>query len=280
MTILSAVLLLALIGVLSGFSLYFVAKKFNVIENPLIDEVEAMLPGANCGGCGYPGCRKLAEALVNSESIESLYCSPAGNEQMAVIAQFLGKNAVSKAMQVAVVRCSGDCDVRPINNEYEGIDSCAFASQMYVGETGCTYGCLGLGDCVVVCNFDAIHINFLTGLPEVITDKCTACGACVTACPKNIIELRKTNKKDMKIFVSCVNKDKGAVAKSNCSVACIGCGKCVKICPHDAITMKDFLAYIDDDACKLCRKCVPECPTNAILETNFPVKKEVQTNQE
>ncbi len=109
-----------------------------------------------------------------------------------------------------------------------------------------------------------------TGLPVVVDDKCTACGACVDACPRNIIELRKKNKKDRKIFVSCINEEKGAVAKKNCSVACIGCSKCFKVCKYDAITMENNKAFIDSEKCVLCRKCVPECPTNAILELNFP----------
>jgi electron transport complex protein RnfB len=113
----------------------------------------------------------------------------------------------------------------------------------------------------------------ITGLPVVIDDKCTACGACVDACPRNIIELRKKNKKDRKIFVSCINEEKGAVAKKNCSVACIGCSKCFKVCPFEAITMENNLAFIDSEKCKFCRKCVPECPTNAILEINFPPRK-------
>jgi ferredoxin len=112
-----------------------------------------------------------------------------------------------------------------------------------------------------------------TGLPVVIDDNCTACGACVTACPKDIIELRKKGPKGKRIFVSCINKDKGGMAKKSCSVACIGCNKCVKVCPHDAITLENFLAYIDYDKCKLCRKCVDECPTDAILEVNFPPKR-------
>jgi Fe-S-cluster-containing hydrogenase component 2 len=126
---------------------------------------------------------------------------------------------------------------------------------------------------VVVCDFDAIHMNPVTGLPEVDDEKCTACGACVTACPRDIIELRKKNKKDRKIYVSCINEEKGAVAKKNCSVACIGCSKCFKVCPYEAITMDNNLAFIDSDKCKLCRKCVVECPTDAILEINFPPRK-------
>ena len=109
-----------------------------------------------------------------------------------------------------------------------------------------------------------------TGLPIVVDDECTACGACVDACPRNIIELRKKNKKDRKIYVSCINEEKGAVAKKNCSVACIGCSKCLKVCKYEAITMENFKAFIDSDKCVLCRKCVAECPTDAILELNFP----------
>jgi ferredoxin len=116
-------------------------------------------------------------------------------------------------------------------------------------------------------------MNPETGLPEVIDDKCTACGACVKACPRDIIELRKKNPKDRKIFVSCINEEKGGVARKNCKVACIGCGKCVKVCPFDAITMENNLAYIDPVKCRLCRKCVPECPTNAIHEINFPPRR-------
>jgi ferredoxin len=130
-----------------------------------------------------------------------------------------------------------------------------------------------LGDCVVVCSFDAIRMNPVTLLPEVIDEKCTSCGACVKACPKTIIELRKKSKKDRKIFVSCMNQDKGAVAKKACSVACIGCKACVKACQFDAITLDNFLAYIDPAKCTLCRKCVAVCPTDSIHEINFSARK-------
>ena len=118
-------------------------------------------------------------------------------------------------------------------------------------------------------------MNPETGLPEVDDEKCTACGACVKACPKMIIELRKKAPKGRKIYVSCVNKDKGAVARKACKVACIGCGKCAKVCAHDAITVVNNLAYIDSTKCKMCRKCVAECPTGAIIEVGFPVRKPV-----
>jgi Na+-translocating ferredoxin:NAD+ oxidoreductase subunit B len=269
---------LVAIAAIAAVILYFIAQKFKVYEDPRIGQVEEALPAANCGGCGYAGCRNFAEALVKADSFDGLFCPVGGNEVMANVAALLGREAVEQDPQVAVVRCNGRPEFRPRTNTYDGAMSCAVAHSLYTGEGGCPYGCLGCGDCCVVCDFDAIHMNPETGLPEVIDDKCTACGACVTACPRDIIELRKKNKKDRKIFVSCINEEKGGVARKNCSVACIGCSKCFKVCPHDAITMANNLAYIDPVKCRLCRKCVPECPTDAILEINFPpprVKEEV-----
>lgn len=269
------VLTLCALGVVLATLLYIVAQKFKVHEDPRIDDVEKMLPGANCGGCGLAGCRALAEALVNDDGTASLYCPVAGNEDMKLIADILGRAAVERAPQVAVVRCNGTCENSPKLNKYDGAKSCAVVSGLYAGETGCFFGCIGLGDCVVSCNFDAIKVNLETGLPEVDKEKCTACGACVTACPKVIMELRRKMPKNREIYVSCVNKERGAVARKSCAVACIACGKCVKVCPFDAITLEDNLAYIDSDKCKLCRKCVKECPTNAIIEVGFPERSVV-----
>jgi electron transport complex protein RnfB len=199
---------------------------------------------------------------------------------MATVASILEREAIEQDAQVAVIRCNGAPEFRPRTNTYDGATSCAVANSLYTGEGGCPHGCLGCGDCVVVCDFDAIHMNPVTGLPEVIDDKCTACGACVEACPRDIIELRKKNKKDRKIFVSCINEEKGGVARKYCSVACIGCGKCEKVCAFDAITIENNLAYIDPVKCRLCRKCVLECPTNAIHEIGFPPPKvKVETEE-
>ncbi len=272
-TVLYTIISLSILGAIMAVILYLVAQKFKVYEDPRIDEVEEALPAANCGGCGYPGCRGFAEALVKADDISDFYCPVGGNETMAKVAEILGKSVEEKEAQVAVVRCAGSFDKRPRNNFYDGPASCAIESALYGGETGCHYGCLGQGDCVEACDFEAIFMDENTGLPYVIDDNCTACGACVEVCPNDIIELRKKNKKDRKIYVSCVNQDKGGPAKKACKVACIGCGKCVKVCPFDAITMENNLAYIDPLKCKLCRKCVEECPTNAIVEVNFPPRK-------
>jgi len=243
--VLITIISLSVIGTLAAIILYVVAQKFKVYEDPRIDQVEGVLPGANCGGCGYPGCRGFAEACVKAEELDALFCPVGGNDCMKQVAGTLGKVAAEKDPEVAVVRCSGSPAHRIRTNFYDGASSCAIASSLYAGDTGCSYGCLGMGDCVEACDFEAIYMDPVTMLPVVIDDKCTACGACVKACPKDIIELRKKNKKDRKIFVSCVNMDKGAVAKKACSVACIGCKACQKVCPHDAITIDNFLAYID-----------------------------------
>lgn len=273
MTIVFTLISLVSLGVLAAVILYFVAQKFKVEEDPRIDETEAMLPGANCGGCGFPGCRGFAEALVKADDISNLNCPVSDSSAMQTIAKYLGHEAAKQEPKVAVLRCNGSCENRPRTNNYNGAESCTIAHNLYAGNTGCQFGCLGHGECVDACNFDAMHMDPITGLPVINADNCVACGACVKACPRNIIELRNKGKKDRRIFVSCVNEDKGGVARKACTAACIGCGKCAKTCPFDAITVENNLAYIDYNKCKLCRKCVSVCPTNAIHEVNFPPKK-------
>ena len=272
--ILIAVISLGVIGAIGAIILYLASKKFEVYEDPRIAQVQEILPAANCGGCGYPGCSGFATACVNSDSLDGLFCPVGGSEVMGKVAGILGKEASSADATVAVVRCNGTCEARPKINQYDGVKSCAVASSLYGGETGCSFGCHGYGDCVTVCNFDAIFINPVTGIAEVIEDNCTSCGACVKACPKNLIELRKKGPKSRRIFVSCMNKDKGVIAKKACTNACIGCSLCFKECAFDAIKIENNLAYIDHNKCRLCRKCVDVCPTNAIHELNFPPKKE------
>lgn len=264
-----AVISLSTVGVSLAIILYMASQKFKVEENPLIDEVENVLPGANCGGCGFAGCRNFAEKCVSSESLESLKCPVGGNDTMSSVAGILGRKPVISKPTVAVLRCNGACEHRPAIADYNGASSCSIASLTSGGETACTYGCLGLADCMAVCEFDALKMDEATGLPVVNEDNCTSCGACVKACPKDLFEIRFKGPDDKRIFVACRNKDKGAVAKKSCSVACIGCGKCEKVCEYDAITINNDLAYIDYKKCELCRKCVTACPTEAIHETNF-----------
>jgi Na+-translocating ferredoxin:NAD+ oxidoreductase RNF subunit RnfB len=272
-TVLITIISLSLLGTIAAIILYFVAQKFKVYEDPRIDQVEQALPGANCGGCGFAGCRNFAEALVKAESFEGLNCPVGGSDTMNNAASILGRVAPEVDPQVAVVRCNGTPEFRARTSRYDGAPNCTIVNNLYGGETDCPYGCLGLGECVDACDFDAMYMDLATGLPVIIDDKCVACGACVKACPRNIIELRKKAKKDRKIYVSCVNEDKGGPARKACKVACIGCSKCQKVCEFDAITIENNLAYIDSEKCKFCRKCEPECPTQAILEINFPPRK-------
>lgn len=271
--ILYTIVTLAVIGASAAVILYFVAQKFKVFEDPRIDEVEESLPSANCGGCGFAGCRAFAEACVKATDLGELNCPVGGAETMESVASILGLEAVKKAPRVAFIRCNGTCDHRPKTNDFDGASTCAISAANYSGETGCEYGCLGYGDCVAACEFDAIDLRAGMGVPLILDDKCVACGACVEACPKNLIELRKMYPKGRKVVVACRNEAKGGVARKSCEVACIGCGKCEKVCEFDAITIENNLAFIDSDKCKLCRKCVSVCPTNAIIEVGFPPRK-------
>ena len=271
-TIIYTIISLCAIWIASAVILYFVAQKFKVEEDPRIDTVESILPGANCGGCGKPGCRGFAEATVKATSLDGLFCPVGGAETMTKVAAALGMEVTVQTPQIAVVRCNGTCDHRQRTSQYDGYKSCAIEHSLYRGETDCTFGCLGCGDCVTACPFDAIHMDE-NGLPVVSEEKCVACGACVKACPRNIIELRNKGVKGRRVFVCCVNKDKGNIARKACTAACIGCGKCVKECPFEAITLENNLAYIDFRKCRLCRKCVSVCPTHAIHEVNFAPRK-------
>ena len=272
--LLYSLLALGVMGVVLAVILYFVAQKFKVEENPKIDEVEAVLPGANCGGCGFAGCRALAEACVKSatekQNIDGLVCP---GTDMQKVADVLGLTVAATEPKIAVVRCNGSCENSPAKVHYEGASICAFANTLYAGKGGCSKGCLGLGDCVAKCPFNALSINKETGLPVVDEDKCVGCGVCAKTCPRGIIELRPRGKNNRRMYVCCSNTDKGAIVMKSCKVGCIGCQKCVKTCPFEAIEMRGNLAYINPDKCKSCRKCEDVCPRGTIHAVNFPPRK-------
>src|SRR5574344_1487986 len=281
--VLVAVIVLGAIGLLSAIILFVCSKKFAVKEAPRLGTVAGLLPQANCGGCGYPGCSGFAAACVKAAdkgSIDGLLCPVGGQSVMANVASALGMAIAESAPQVAVVRCTGPCENRPRIVKYDGKMTCSIVNSCGAGEPACGYGCLGCGDCVAACQFGAITMNDETGIPEVDEDKCTSCGACVKACPRNIIEIRLKGKKNRRVYVDCVNKDRGPVAMKACAVSCIACGKCVKVCKFDAISIDNNLAYIDDEKCRLCRLCEKECPQKAIVSINFPAHKQKAEGEE
>lgn len=270
-TIFYAALTIALIGFIAAIILYFVSKIFKVEEDPRIDKVHAHLPGANCGGCGFAGCHAMAESIVKSGTLEGHFC-PGGN--MGAIAEIMGLTVAEVTPKICVVCCNGTCENAPAKSFYDSALTCAFANSLFAGEKSCAYGCLGCGDCVSACAFDAIHIDTATHLPTVDEQKCIGCNACANACPRKVLEIRDKGKNGRRVFVACKNKEKGSIARQNCSAACLGCGKCAKVCPFEAINVTDNLAYIDYFKCKACGKCASECPTGAIHAVKFPEKAE------
>lgn len=267
--IVANVIVLSGIALFSAIILYMVSKKFNVIENPKISEVENLLPGANCGACGKAGCRNFAEACVNAneENFKTLYCPVGSTKVMEQIASALGMIAEVKDPTVAVLKCNGTCENAPAKIHFDGVSICRLADKISVGQTGCPNGCLRFGDCVKVCKFDALHIDEITGLPIVDEDKCTSCGACVNICPRHLFEILPKGPNGNRVYVACSNTQKGAIARKNCKAACIGCMKCTKVCPE--IKVENNLSHIPSSvlAEKFGQELVKTCPTGAILCT-------------
>lgn len=277
--IISSLLVLGTTGIIAALVLYLVSRKFKVHEDPRIDEIEGILPGANCGGCGSAGCRNFAERCIKAGDLSQLSCPVGGNDTMAKVAGILGLEAIAATPKIAVLRCNGTCSARPKTNSFDGAHTCRIENSLYIGESGCRFGCLGCGDCTNACQFGGITINPETGLPRVDESLCTGCGECARECPRHLIELRPKGIKGRRLYVSCKSNDKGAVARKACQNACIGCGKCVKECKFEAITVTDNLAYIDPEKCRLCRKCLAACPTGAIKAVNFPEPKNEAAQQ-
>lgn len=261
----TTVVVLGGIGIIAAAVLYFVAKTFHVYENPKIAEIEELLPGANCGGCGFSGCHAFAKGCAETDSLDKFNCTGAGPDIMKKISAIVGLESKPHAKRIAVLKCNGSCSIRPVVNEYDGIRSCALESSLYQGETACVYGCLGCGDCVAKCIFDAISIDPATHLPKVDIAKCTGCGQCATACPRSLIDIVELKPGQPLTVVACSNKDKGAVAMKVCEVSCIGCGKCKRVCESDAVTIENLLAHINTEACTACGKCIADCPRHAII---------------
>jgi|SRR5690554_391257 len=256
-TVIAAVVLLALLGIIFGSGLAVAARKLAVKTDPRVDEIEALLPGANCGACGFPGCRGLAEAIVKGSA--PVDACPV-NKEPAPIAKVMKVEVKASGRRVAKVRCAGGKKEAKERFAYLGVSDCTAAHELAGGPKACEYGCLGLGSCVRACPFSAISINE-NGLAVVDEEKCTGCGKCVSACPRGLIALLPAGEQ---ATVYCRNMDKGAVVRKICRVGCIGCGICVKQCNAGAITLENNLAVIDPEKCNQCGRCVEKCPVKAI----------------
>lgn len=258
------------IGIIAACLLYFAAKKFHVEEDPRIAEVEAILPGANCGGCGLSGCSAFARACCTATTLDGLNCTGLGDKEMAQIAKIVGLAEGVRIRKVAVIRCNAACETRQLVNHFDGIRSCALEHSYYQGESACNFGCLGLGDCVVACPFDAMTFSESDQYPTVDIDKCTGCGKCLEACPRDLPRMREVHPGKKLVYVNCSNRNKGPLAMKECEVSCIGCGLCKKKCPAEAITLESFLATIHGDKCISCLECVSVCPRKSILAEDNP----------
>lgn len=259
---LNALYSMGALGLVFGLSLGVAAKKFAVEKDPRVDEIIAVLPGANCGGCGYPGCSGLADAVVAGSA--PVDACPVGKAPVAAkLAEIMGVKLDSSAEpKYARVMCMGDRARAVELFEYHGIRDCRAAGLVGGGSKGCTYGCLGLGSCVNACQFGAMSMGD-DGLPTVDDDLCTGCGKCVAACPRGIVQLRA--KRDS-VNVMCQSHARGPEVKKVCSIGCIGCGICAKNCPEKAITMVDNLAVIDNSKCTRCGACIEKCPAKCIID--------------
>ncbi len=240
-----------------GIILAVASHIFQVQTDERVPAITEALPGANCGCCGFSGCSAYAAAIVDSGANIGL-CPAGGKSAIDEISQIMGVEASSFVEKKAFVLCGGDCNKAKSKYNYDGIYDCAAAANVANGPKSCTYGCLGLGSCVSVCAYDAISIQ--NGIAVVDQIKCTACGMCVKACPRSIIELKPY---ENDFAVKCVSKDKGAVVRKYCGVGCIGCKICENVCPVSAIVV-DGVAKVDYNKCIKCGVCAEKCPSKAI----------------
>lgn len=260
MGIISATAVVGGTGLVIGLFLSFASKKFLVHVDEKELKVRELLPGNNCGGCGYAGCDALAKAMVNGIAVANA-CPVADSDAAKEISEVLGADLSERLREVAFVKCAGNCDKSKLRYDYYGeLDCSKLALVPGNGQKECTYGCLGYGSCVKSCNFGAIDI--VNGIAVINKELCKSCGVCINSCPKNLIELVPY---DSKIKVNCNSLDKGKDTKSACQVGCIGCKMCAKVCEEGAIIIENNLAHIDYERCTGCGNCKQKCPTGAII---------------
>jgi Na+-translocating ferredoxin:NAD+ oxidoreductase RNF subunit RnfB len=257
--IIYAAIVLGGMGLIFGALLGIAGRIFKVQKDEREDEILNVLPGANCGGCGYAGCADFASNVVNGNA-KTNGCPVGGNDCANKVAAIMGVAASEVERKVARVKCSGNNNSAGLKFRYYGIRDCIAASKLGGGQKLCDYGCLGLGTCQQGCKFGAIKV--VDGVAKVDPDKCTACGMCVSYCPKNVIEFVPYTAKP---FVTCNSKQKGADVAAVCKAGCIACGICEKNCPTKAIVITDNIAHVDPDKCTNCGVCVSKCPKKVII---------------
>ncbi len=256
--IILAIIIVSVIGLVFGALLVFMSKKLAVPVDERVEKIRDALPGANCGGCGFASCDSYAEAIV-SDGAPVNACRVGGKACSEVIASVMGVDAGEQKELKAFVRCQGCAKSQDEILDYKGIKSCKAVAAFYGGRPNCTYGCVGYGDCVEACAFDAISIK--DAIAVVNHDKCTGCLACVNSCPKNIIDAIESIGG---YVVACRNEEQGKYTRVNCTHGCIGCKKCEKVCEVGAVKVDGFLARIDREKCILCGKCAEGCPVKCI----------------
>ena len=262
-----AVVIMTCVGIVFGFVLALADKKFAMEENPLIGEVKEALPQGQCGACGFAGCAKYAEAVVLDPDVPPNLCVPGKAEVAAVVAKLTGKVAEATEPKYAHIKCRGGNGIAKMAFEYKGVHDCAAAKLVQQGPKTCKFGCLGFGNCVRACPFNAMSMG-PNGLPVVDRKMCTGCGKCANTCPNHVIELLPMS---AKVSVSCSSTDFGAVAMKNCKALCIGCGSCMRNCSlkeEEGVKVVDHLAIVNQDVCHHCTNatCLTKCPTGAIGE--------------
>ncbi len=261
-TVYITLIVLAGLGAVFGGALAIIAARFVVKVDPKVEQVRDTLPGANCGACGFAGCMGYAEAVVGNPDVAPNLCAPGKAPVAAKIGQITGKAAVALEPKIARIFCQGGKSQSQRKFIYTGVMDCTAAVLAAGGDKSCEFGCLGYGTCMRACPFGAITMSS-DNLPIISKEKCTACGKCVAACPKQVIELAQMSKA---VVISCHSRDKGVDVKKKCQVGCIACGICVRTCPVDAIKVENNLARIDHEKCITCGLCVKKCPTNAIKD--------------
>ncbi len=268
MAIVIPVVVIVAVGAVGGVILVIFSELFDVPKDERVLKLEEALPGANCGACGFAGCSDYATAIATEKTQQLNLCTPGGNSVAVAIGEIMGMEVEAVETKKAVVACQGNYFNTSDKYLYSGVVSCVSSITMFGGRSTCSYGCLGYGDCLLVCKFDAITVA--NGLATIDQNKCTGCAACVEKCPKNIITIVSGDNGQV---VLCKNKDRGNITRKACSAGCIGCMKCTKVCPTEpkAISVNENNAFIDPELCIRCGKCNEACPMDCISQ---PVKQE------